>query len=231
MSLTSWLGLAWAWHRAPCGAKSSPQTESTFLSHHFFPQIWNQHVILFLLHRLSHETAPLSLRLSLNHQFFSRERRRRGYGWPRCAWHHPAHGGGEGSRWGGAAGEPTLGVSLFEKGAHKQTLHGWLTVCPWQLVICHRWAAFSGGNVINFTLPSSEISPINHPRLSLRAGLCCRPTWQIFTWFLCPQAPRGYRRRERTSNRQRGRDTFTWWQARRIIRKWDRWLAHVINKY
>lgn len=138
---------------------------------------------------------------------------------------------GGGVRWGGASGEPTLWVSLFEKGAHKQTLHGWLTVCPWQLVICHRWAAFSGGNVINFTLPSSEISPINHPRLGPCAGSRCRPAWQIFTWFLCPQAPRGYRRRERTSNRRLGRDTLTWWQARRIIRKWDGWLAHVINKY
>lgn len=159
--------------------------------------------MIVLFHWLSHETWELSLHLSLNHYFFRRERRRRGHGGPHCTWHQPACGG-KVFRWGGASGEPTLWVSLFEKGAHKQTLHGWLTVCPWQLVICHRWAAFSGGNMINFTLPSSEISPINHPRLCPCAGLCCRPAWQIFTWFLCPQAPRGYHRRERVSNRRLG---------------------------
>ena len=33
----------------------------------------------------------------------------------------------------------------------------------------------SGGNVINFTLPFSEISPINHPKLGLCAGFLRRP--------------------------------------------------------
>lgn len=141
---------------------------------------------------LSHETEELPLHLSLNHQFL-------GHGGP-----HQAACGGKVFGWGGASGEPTLWVSLFGKGAHKQTLHGWLTVCPWQLVICHHWAAFSGGNVINFTLPSSEISPINHPWRCPCAGLCCRPAWQIFTWFLHPRAPRGYRRRERVLNRRLG---------------------------
>lgn len=152
---------------------------------------------------MCHKTGDVPLYLPLNNQFFRREWRERRCGAPHLAWYQPTCEG-KVFRWGGASGEATLWVSLFEKGAHTQTLHGWLTVCPWQLVICQHWAAFSGGNVINFTLPSSEISPINHPRLSLCAGLCCRPGWQIFTWFLCPQAPRGYRRRERVSKRLLG---------------------------
>lgn len=85
-----------------------------------------------------------------------------------------------------ASGKAAPRVRLSEEGAHWWPLHGWLTVCPWQLVIYHCWAAMSGGSVINFTLPFSEISPINHSRLSLCAGFHCGSVWQIFTWSLCP---------------------------------------------
>lgn len=73
----------------------------------------------------------------------------------------------------GASGKAAPRVRLSKEGAHQWTLHGWLTVCPWQLVICHCWTEISGGNVINFALPFSEISSINHPKLGLCEGFRC----------------------------------------------------------
>lgn len=71
----------------------------------------------------------------------------------------------------GASGRATLQVSLSEKGAHQRPLHGWHAVCGWQLVIYHSWAVASGGIMINFTLPLSEISPINHLKLRVQVLL------------------------------------------------------------
>lgn len=79
----------------------------------------------------------------------------------------------------GASGRGAGRVRLSEEGAHQRPLHGWDAVGCWQLVIYHSWAAVSGGRVINFTLPLSEISPINH--LKLLAPDSVVAAWQIFT--------------------------------------------------
>lgn len=133
---------------------------------------------------------------------------------------------GTGHPW-GASGKAAPQVRLSEERAHRQALHGWLTVYPWQLVIYHCWAAMSGGNMINFTLPFSEISPINHPKLGLCAGFPFRPVWQIFTRSHCPaQALSCFWRcgkRRSLSNRQLvdGKcSAEDWWKE-----KWDRYTC------
>lgn len=160
------------------------------------PQFERNTYLSLLSERFSHQTRVLADRvtsftlhllgkLSLNHWYqVELSEEGRGRAGPSFQGTHHAEGGiWQSSTW----------VMLSNKGAHRQRLHGWLTVCPWQLVICHCLAAFSGGNVINFTLPFSEIRPINHHKLRLCAGFHRWPIWQIFTWFFCPaQASWGY---------------------------------------
>lgn len=133
----------------------------------------------------------------------------------------------------GASGKAAPQVRLSEEGAHRRALHGWLTVCPWQLVIYHCWAAMSGGNVINFTLPFSEISPINHPKLGLCAGFRCRPG--LTNLYLVPPPrlglvlPLKLRQKESLCHTDSSvMEVSTWWQTKK---KKDRYTCPHINLY